>query len=191
MISRVSYRSLVVSCCSRWPVMRLARLLATVASGFAALAMLSACAHRGSRGADVELQSGRGTIGTRGNVRTLQAEIRIEPNPVKLGETRMLDVTLIVRNKSKKAVPLKFATTQRIELLIRQPGTDKVLSQWSADRTFDPKGFYLIVNPNERLEYKEQITTRELKPGKPYDVEAYLVGYDRELHVTQTLTPQP
>ena len=121
----------------------------------------------------------------------MQAQLKVSPEPVKLGETRQLEVTLIVLNTSKRALPLKFATSQRIEILIREPGTAKVLSQWSADRTFDPKGSYLIVNPKERLEYKESITTRELKAGKPYDVEAYLIGYDRDLHVTKPITPQP
>ena len=163
------------------------------AAGLLAMAAPPACVHRRSKAGEVELASGRGVIGRTqaGTLQKLQAQLKVAPDPIKLGETRQLDVTLIVLNPGKRAVPLKFATSQRIEVLIREPGTARVLSQWSADRTFDPKGSYLIVNPKERLEYKETITTRELKPGRNYDVEAYLIGYDRDLHVTKPITPQP
>ncbi len=151
-----------------------------------------ACLNRRKDVSGVQLASGRGVIGSNtGNLRILEAQLRVSPEPIKLGETRQIEATLIVRNNGKRAVPLKFATSQRIEVLIRDPGTEKVLSQWSADRTFDPKGSYLIVNPKERLEYKESITTREMKAGRTYNVEAYLIGYDQELHVTKPVTPQP
>lgn len=170
------------------------RALCLLASGgLLMLATPPSCAGRRSKAADVELESGRGVIGrgSTGRLKALQAQLKVAPEPVKLGETRQLDVTLVVLNPSKQALPLKFATSQRIEILIREPGTEKVLSQWSADRTFDPKGSYLIINPKERVEYKESITTREMKASKTYDVEAYLIGYDRDLHVTKPITPQP
>lgn len=143
--------------------------------------------------ANTELQTGSaGAIGKRVNAGGLTAEMRFTPDPVKLGETRQLDVTLVVRNVSKKKLAsLKFATSQRLEILLRDPASGKVLSQWSQDRTFDPNGGYMLINPGERLEFHETITTRELKVGNTYNLEAYLVGYDRELRATQVIIPQP
>ncbi len=76
-------------------------------------------------------------------------------------------------------------------MLLREPDTGKVVSQWSTDHTFSPASRYLVINPKERLEYNEPITTRELKPGKPYNLEAYFVGYDQELRATKVIIPQP
>lgn len=142
--------------------------------------------------AAAELPSGRGTIGKRANPTGLVADMKFSPDPVKLGETRQIDVALTVRNVSRKrGASLKFATTQRLEILLREPQTGRVLSQWSTDRTFDPAGGYLIINPGERLEFNQSITTRELKPGQTYNLEAYLVGYDKELRATRVVIPQP
>ena len=143
--------------------------------------------------ATAELPSGSaGAIGKKANPQGLVAEMRFSPDPVKLGETRQIDVTLIVRNASKKRLAsLKFVTSQRLEILLRDLSNNKVLSQWSQDRTFDPNGGYLLVNPGERLEFNQSITTRELKAGHTYNLEAYLVGYDRELRVTRVVIPQP
>ncbi len=140
-----------------------------------------------------ELPSGSpGSIGKKANAQGLVAEMRFTPDPAKLGETRQLDVTLVVRNVSKRRLAsLKFATSQRIEILLRDPATGKVLSQWSQDRTFDPNGGYLLINPGERLEFNQSITTRELKAGNTYNLEAYLIGYDRELRAMRVVIPQP
>ena len=163
------------------------------------LAGLSACSFLHPRheepaadhGTSANLETSPGLVGKRPNARGLVVEIKSLPDPVKLGETRQIDVTLVLRNNSKVTANLKFATSQLIELLLREPDTGKVVSQWSTDHTFSPASRYLIINPQERLEYNEPITTRELKPGKPYNLEAYFVGYDQELRATKVIIPQP
>ncbi len=164
------------------------------------LAGLSACSllhrHHDDAAADhgpssANFETSPGLVGKRPNARGLVVEIKASPDPVKLGETRQLDVTLVLRNNSKVTANLKFATSQLIEMLLREPDTGKVVSQWSTDRTFSPASRYLVINPKERLEYNEPITTRELKPGKPYNLEAYFVGYDQELRATRVIIPQP
>ena len=137
------------------------------------------------------LETSPGLVGKRPNARGLAVEIKSSPEPIKLGETRQIDVTLVLRNKSGVTANLKFATSQLIEILLREPDTGKVVSQWSADHTFSPASRYLVINPQERLEYIEPITTRELKAGKPYNLEAYFVGYDQELRATKVVIPQP
>ena len=163
------------------------------------LAGLSSCSflhpHHEDAAADhpasANLETSPGLVGKRPNARGLVVEIKSAPDPVKLGETRQIDVTLVLRNNSKVTANLKFATSQLIEMLLREPDTGKVVSQWSTDHTFTPASRYLVINPHERLEYNEPITTRELKPGKPYNLEAYFVGYDQELRATKVIIPQP
>ena len=163
------------------------------------LASLSACSflhphheetatdHRSS----ANLETSPGLVGNRPNARGLVVDIKSSPEPVKLGETRQIDVTLVLRNNSKVTANLKFATSQLIEMLLREPDTGKVVSQWSTDHTFSPVSRYLVINPHERLEYNEPIATRDLKPGKPYNLEAYFIGYDQELRATKVIIPQP
>ena len=163
------------------------------------LAGLSACSllhphHEDAatdHGSSANPETSPGLVGKRPNARGLVVEIKSSPDPLKLGETRQIDVTLVLRNNSKITANLKFATSQLIELLLREPDTGKVVSQWSSDHTFSPASRYLVINPHERLEYNEPITTRELKPGKPYNLEAYFVGYDQELRATKVIIPQP
>ena len=47
------------------------------------------------------------------------------------------------------------------------------------------------INEGERLEYSEKITTRELKVGKPYNLEVSFLGYENELFAKKILIPQP
>ena len=141
------------------------------------------------RGAPAETNPG--LVGKRPNGRGLTVEIKSAPDPLKLGETREINVTLVVRNNSKETANLKFATSQLIEILLRDPDTGKVVSQWSTDHTFSPDSRYLVINPHERLEYNQPITTRELQAGKAYNLEGYFVGYDQELRATKVVIPQP
>ena len=121
----------------------------------------------------------------------LLLEMKSAPDPLKLGEVRQINVTMILRNVSKKTVTLKFPTTQLIEILLRDPNTGQVVSQWSTDRSFTSEPRLLIINPGEHIDYNEPITTRELKVGKPYTLEAYLVGFDKELRATKAILAQP
>lgn len=125
------------------------------------------------------------------NARGLTVELKSSPDPLKLGEVRQIDVTFSLHNNTKKAAELKFPTSQTIEILLRDPATGKILSQWSTDQTFQPNARYLVVNPRERVEYSQPITTRELHPGKTYSLEAYFVGYDKDLRASRPIIPLP
>ena len=160
------------------------------------LTSLPACSllhrhHEDAAGQPTPLQASPGMVGKRPNARGLSVEIKSSPDPLKLGETREIDVTLVLYNHSKITSNLKFGTSQTIEILLRDPDTGKVVSQWSTDRTFSTESRYLVIDPQERLEYHEPITTRELHPGKPYNLEGYFVGYDQELRAMKVVIPQP
>ncbi len=160
------------------------------------LAGLSACSllpfhHHEGDDHGAALETNPGMVGRRPNARGLAVQMKSSPDPVKLGETREINVTLILRNTSKVTANLKFATSQTIEILLREPDTGKVISQWSTDHTFSTESRYVVINPQERVEYNEPITTRDMHAGKTYNLEAYFVGYDQELRAMKPVVPQP
>ena len=124
------------------------------------------------------------------NAQGLAVELRTAPDPLRLGEARQIDVTIILRNTSKKPVHLNFLTGQTLEILLKEPNTGKVLTKWSADHVFNPESRYLLINPQERLEFNEALPTRDLQPGKPYTVETYFLGYETDLRASKAVVPQ-
>lgn len=162
------------------------------------LAAFSSCArlnpfHRAQPAptAAAEPSASAPVVGTRTTPRGLVLELRATPDPVKLGETRQIQVTLTLRNTGKRAANFKFASGQEIEILLRDPATGKAVTSWSTDHTFDPQPRFVVLNSRERLEFSEPIATRDLKPGKTYNLEAYFIGYDEELRVSRPVIPQP
>ena len=47
----------------------------------------------------------------------------------------------------------------------------------------------MIINPDERIEYREKISTRDMKPDQSYEVEAMLKT-DPDFRLQQALTPR-
>ena len=125
------------------------------------------------------------------NAQGLSVELKSSPDPIKLGEVRQLEVTVILRNSSKQPVHLNFPTGQTIEILLREPNSGKILTKWSADRIFNTDSRYLLINPQERLEFNEPISTRDLQTGKSYTLETFFVGYEKDLRATKPIIPQP
>ena len=125
------------------------------------------------------------------NAQGLSVELRSSPEPIRLGEVRQLEVTVILRNTSKNPVHLNFPSGQTIEIQLREANGGKILTKWSTDHIFNTEGRYLLVNPQERLEFNEPISTKDLQTGKPYTLEAFFVGYEKDLHATKAIMPQP
>ena len=163
------------------------------ACGVCLLAALPACSllhrHHASDSAPEKARPSKAIYTA--NARGLALELKFSPDPVKLGEVREISVNLIVRNVSKQPTTLKFPTTQILDIVLRDVATGDVVSKWSTDRTFADDSRIVTVNKGERLEYTEPITTRELKAGKTYNLEAYFVGYEKELSAKKALIPQP
>jgi hypothetical protein len=117
----------------------------------------------------------------------LAMSLVIDPAQVKLPDTRAVRVLFSVANKGKTAAQLDFPTTQRIEVLLK---TDdgKTLSKWSEDQKVEAEQGFLVINPEERLEYSATVSTREMKPGNTYVIEAYFPNFD-QLRASKTLMP--
>lgn len=102
--------------------------------------------------------------------------IEVTPTEVDLEEVRDLTVTFRVANKTNRMIKLTFPTEQRLEIIARDEAGE-VLEKWSEDRSFAQAEGFVSINPDERLEFTERISTRDMKPGRTYFIEASLVGH--------------
>ena len=173
--------------------MKLRRLAPFVycALGGCLLASLSACSLFRRHHADSA--AGAGSVKTvhHATGRGLELELKVSPDPVKLGEVREITANITVRNTSKSPITLKFPTTQILEISLRDVVTGTVVSKWSTDRSFTEDSRLVPINRGEHLDYNEPITTRELKPGKIYNLEVAFLGYESELSAKKVIIPQP
>ncbi len=159
---------------------------------FLLLAFVSAgCAGQREPDADAETSAGPGFVTRSLNIvrgspdriedvgrarsKSIAMECEVTPSPVKLSETRRLDVKLSVENTSGRIVTLHFPTAQRIE--IQLVGSQRgVVTRWSDDRMFAQVMGQLTINPGEKLRFSETISTRDLKPGEDYEIEVFMPG---------------
>lgn len=63
------------------------------------------------------------------------------------------------------------------------------MERWSDDRAFKNEEAIVVVNPQERIEYRESISTREFRSGQSYTVEAALKSQPDEA-VSQPVNPR-
>lgn len=120
--------------------------------------------------------------------KNLALDMQLSPQPLKLGEVRQLQASLVLRNVGKKFVGLEFPTTQRVEVMIRDK-TGRLVTRWSDDHAFESTPSYVSINPGERLEYSASIATRDLHAGESYAVEGFFPNFD-ELKARKTVVPQ-
>jgi hypothetical protein len=117
----------------------------------------------------------------------LQMEMKLNPEQVVLAETRQIQATLSLTNKSKKLVQLEFPSTQRIEVVIRN-SQGKSVVQWSEDETFTGDPGFVAINPGEHVEYTASLATRDLGAGQLYTVEGFFPKYP-QLRAHRLVTP--
>lgn len=122
-------------------------------------------------------------------LRGLALDLQITPQTVKLSEVRQLSVKVTLSNVSKRPVTLDFPTTQRIEIYLTNSAGD-VLTKWSDNHAIDKKPATILINPSERIEYNETISTRELTPNKVFVAEVFFPQF-LELRVRQKFLAVP
>jgi hypothetical protein len=119
----------------------------------------------------------------------IELKVDITPTDVSLSDTRQLQLTVTLINRSKKNfLHLDFPTSQRIEILVRDT-SGKVVNTWSEDQSFTNDPATLTVNPGERLEYNASVATREMSPGQPYTIEVSFPSYP-DLTIQQQVVPR-
>jgi hypothetical protein len=111
----------------------------------------------------------------------------VSPDPIKLSDTRSLEVRIQLINRVKKTVNLVFNDGREYDFVLRD-SNGKKLVQWSDDQPANPNPGYVIVNPKERSEFVGTISTRDMVAGRSYVLEAMIVGYDK-MHMSVNLEP--
>ena len=122
------------------------------------------------------------------NWKKLVLNLELEPQPLKLPETRQLKVRVQLSNKTKRFVQLEFPTSQRIEVLVRNRD-GKLVEQWSEDQSFANEPTLVVINPGERLEYSVSVATRDMNPGETYTIEAFFPNYE-PLRTQRQIVPE-
>src|SRR5262245_19426382 len=122
-------------------------------------------------------------------LRGLSLDLQISPQTVKLSEVRQLSVKVTLANQSKRPVTLDFPTSQRIEIYLSD-SAGNVLSKWSENHSIGDKPGTILINPSERIEYNETISTRELTPNKVFIAEVFFPQF-LELRIRQKFLAVP
>ena len=122
-------------------------------------------------------------------LRGLDLQLQLSPQPLKLSETRQMEVKVTLMNRGKHAVELNFPTDQRVEIYLRS-STENILTKWSDNHAVAEKPETILINPDEHLEYVQTIATRELTPDKVFIVEVFFPNYP-ELRIRQKFLTQP
>ena len=118
----------------------------------------------------------------------LEMRVALSPDTIKLPDTRSFEARIVLINRTKKAVTLSFNDSRSYDFLLRD-AAGKKLVQWTDDQPVSQNPAYVIVNPTERSEFVGTISTRDMVLGRPYVLEASIVGYPK-LTTTINLTPQ-
>jgi len=119
----------------------------------------------------------------------LALDLQITPQTVKLSEVRQLGVKVTLANLSKRPVALDFPTSQRIEIYLMD-SAGAVLTKWSENHAIAEKPATILVNPSERIEYNETISTRELTPNKVFVAEVFFPQF-LELRIREKFLAVP
>ena len=122
-------------------------------------------------------------------LRGLALDLQITPQTVKLSEVRQLSVKVTLANLSRRHVTLDFPTTQRIEIYLTN-SAGEVLTKWSENHAIAEKPATILINPSERIEYNETISTRELTPNKVFIAQVFFPQF-LELRIRQKFLAVP
>ena len=122
-------------------------------------------------------------------LRGLLLELKLSPEPVKLSENRQLQVSMTLKNVSKRAVTLDFPSEQRFEIYLRN-STEAILTIWSDNHAFEDKPASVLINPAEHIDYPATIATRDLSPNKVFIAEVFFPQFP-ELRVRQKFLTAP
>jgi intracellular proteinase inhibitor BsuPI len=122
-------------------------------------------------------------------LRGLTFALQLSPETVKLSEVRQLEIRATLTNRGKREVEMDFVNDQRIEIYLMN-SAEVVLTKWSDNHAISDKAGTVLINPQEHIEYKQSISTRELAPGKVYIAEVFFPKYP-ELRVRQKFLTAP
>jgi hypothetical protein len=154
------------------------------------LAAAAACGCSKLNEFDATMKSTGGLFGSSGKQKTLSIDVAYSPNPVKLGRSGSMDVTVAIVNKTKTQQSVGTQTEQRIGVQVREIETGRVLTNLQEGRSEDPRLTSTLLNPGERLSFERRLSTRDMRAGRTYQIEAFVVGSEKTLHGEIQFVPQ-
>ena len=122
-------------------------------------------------------------------LRGLVLDLQVSPQPVRLSEIRQMEVKLRMTNLGSHMIQLDFPTDQKVEIQLLN-SAEAVLTKWSENHAIKDKPGTVLINPGEHVEYKENIATRDLTPGKVFIAEVFFPKYP-DLRVRQKFLTEP
>jgi Intracellular proteinase inhibitor len=114
----------------------------------------------------------------------LEMRVKVNPDVIRLSETRSLEVHLQLINRSKKSANLLFNDSRKYDFILRDI-SGKKLAQWSDDQPVNQTPGYVIINPGERVEFVGNVSTRDMVAGRVYTLEVLVVGYENMRQTVQ------
>src|SRR5438067_13021273 len=96
---------------------------------------------------------------------------------------------ITMSNLSTRHMPLYFPYNHRNETNQKYSGGD-VPAKWSDNHAITEKPVTIVINPQERIEYNETISTRELTPNKVFIAEVFFPQYP-EMRIRQKFLAVP
>ena len=100
-----------------------------------------------------------------------------------------MEVKVTVTNMGNYMISLDFPTDQRIEIQLLNSAA-AVLTKWSENHAIKDNPGTVLINPGEHVEYKENIATRDLTPGRVFTADVFFPKYP-DLHVRQKFLTEP
>ncbi len=108
----------------------------------------------------------------------LEMRVQLNPDVVRISQVHSIEAHLLLINRTRKTVNLRFNDSRHFDFILRD-ASGKRLVQWSDDQPVTQNPGYVIINPQERAEFIGALSTRDLVAGRTYQLEAFVVGYDR------------
>ncbi len=122
--------------------------------------------------------------------KALKVTVSFSPNPVRIGKSSQMDVAVAIVNNTKQQQTLGIETQQRINVVVTEVGSGRVVAQMQEGRSEDPKLTSPLLNPGEQLVFERRISTRDLRAGQTYQIDGYVVGYENKLRSIVQFVPQ-
>ena len=122
--------------------------------------------------------------------KALKIVVTYSPNPVRIGKSGSMDVTVAIVNNTKQQQTIGTQTEQRINVQVTEVGSGRVVAQMQEGRSEDPRLTTPLLNPGEQLAFQRRVSTRDLRAGQTYQIDGYVVGYENKLRGVVQFVPE-
>ena len=155
-----------------------------------AIALTAVCGCARFQELDATVKSTGGLFGSGDKKKALTVDVAFSPNPLKVGRNSTMEVTVSIVNMTKLQQSFGTQTEQRIGVQVRDIATGRLLNNVQEGRAEDPHLTTPLLNPGERLSFERRLSTRDMRAGQTYQLEAFVVGSESTMHGELQFVPQ-